>query len=92
MTAKADRAKALINDPTLQDALTNLRNEYRRIMEDHHTSDDDVLELRRMLHLSRVFEKHLQQIIASGELEDFMATEKERPSFLGDILQWPKKH
>ena len=91
MTAKSDRAKALLGDPVLQDALNNLRSEYRRLMEDHQTPDEDVLESRRMLHLSQRFEHHLKQIISDGEFEDFKAMDKERPSFLGD-LTWPKKH
>lgn len=90
MTAKADRAKALLDDPVIQEAFTNLRNEYRRIMEDNHTLDEDVLESRRMLHLSRRLEAHLKKIIADGELEDYQAQEKERPSFLGEL--WPSKH
>ena len=68
-----------------------LRNEYRSLMEEHTTPDDVVLESRRMLHLSQRLEKHLQQIVADGELEDFRAVEKERPSFLGDIVKWPTK-
>lgn len=90
MTAKSDRAKEFLNNPVFQEALTNLRNEYRKHMEDARTDDGDVLELRRMLHLTHVVEKHLNQIITFGELEDFHAKEQERPSFLGDILQWPK--
>jgi hypothetical protein len=89
MTAKSDRVKELLSDPFFQEALANLRNEYRRIMEDHRTSDEDVLEIRRMLHLSTRLEQHLSQIVTDGEFEDFKAQEKERPSFLGDLV-WPK--
>lgn len=92
MTAKSDRAKEILNDPVMQDALVNLRNEYRKLMEDHTTPDDIVLESRRMLHLSHRFEKHLQQIIADGELDDFIAMEKERPSFLGELRWKNRKH
>lgn len=90
MTAKSDRAKDLIGDPVFQEALTNLRNEYRRLMEHPSTEDGDVLELRRMLHLSQRFEHHLQQIIQDGEFEDFKAVDKERPSYLGDL--WNKSN
>lgn len=91
MTEKSDRAKALLGDPVLQEALTNLRDEYRRLMEDIKVPDEDVLESRRMLHLSLRLEHHLKQIISDGEFEDFKALDKERPSYLGD-LTWPKKH
>lgn len=91
MTAKSDRAKELIGDPVFQEALSNLRNGYRRIMEDHLTSDEDVLESRRMLHLSLLLEKHFEQIISDGEFEDFKVQEKGRPAHLGDL--WPRnKH
>ena len=85
MTAKSDRAKEFLGDPTFQDALKNLRNEYRRLMEDSAISDDDVLEIRRMLHLSHRLEKHLELIIQDGEFEDFIATDSQRPQHLGDI-------
>ena len=87
MTAKSDRAKDLIGDPVFQEALTNMCNEYRRLMEHPSTSDDDVLEIRRMLHLSQRLEHHLQQIIQDGEFEDFKVVDKERPSYLGDLWQ-----
>lgn len=90
MTAKSDRAKEFLNNPVFEEALANLRKEYRRIMEDHQTSDEDVLETRRMLHLSQRLEHHLKQIIQDGEFEDFKAMDSERPSFLGDL--WPRKH
>ena len=86
MTAKSDRAKEFLGNPVFQEALNNLRNEYRRLMEDGTISDEDVLEIRRMLHLSHRIEKHLEQIIQDGEFEDFKALEKERPA-LGDLWQ-----
>ena len=61
-------------------------------MEDPKVQDQDVLEIRRMLHLSHVLERHLEQMIASGEFEDFMAEDKERPAHLGDLWQTKSNH
>ena len=92
MTAKSDRAKALLDDPILQESFNKLRDDYRGAMGNPQVPDDDILELRRMLFLLDKLEKHLEQIIAEGELEDFRAVEQERPSFLGDIVKWQRKH
>ena len=88
MTAKSDRARELLNDPIIQESFESLRKQYRGAMGNPQVPDDDILELRRMLFLLDKLEKHLEQIIASGELEDFRAVEQERPSFLGDIVKW----
>lgn len=90
MTAKADRAKEFLHDPVFQEALENLRDQYRKAFELEKCSDEDALEVRRMLFLTHRIEKHLEQIIAYGELEDFKANEQERPTFLGE-LKWPRK-
>ena len=90
MTAKSDRAKQLLSDPTLQEGFEALRSQYRGAMGNPKVPDDDILELRRMLFLLDKLEKHLEQVIAEGELEDFRAVEQERPSFLGDL--WQRKH
>jgi len=90
MTAKADRAKQLLDDPLIKESFSKLRLTYSSAMGNPQVSDDDVLELRRMLFLLDKLEKSLIQVIADGELDDFRAVEQERPSFLGDILKWPK--
>ncbi len=90
MTAKSDRAKELLNDPLIQESFEALRTEYRGAMGNPKVPDDDILELRRMLFLLDKLEKHLNQIVTDGEVEDFHAVEQERPSFLGDL--WQRKH
>lgn len=90
MTAKADRAKELLNDPLLKEALENLRSEYRNACFTQGVSDEDALELRRMEFLTHRLEAHLKQFVSDGTLEDFRAIEKEKQSFLGEI-KWPMK-
>jgi hypothetical protein len=91
MTAKADRARELLNDPLLQEVLDNLRMDYRDACFTQGVSDEDVMELRRMEFLTHRFEAHLKKMISDGELEDFRALEKERQSFLGE-LKWPRNN
>lgn len=90
MTAKSDRAKALLEDPILQESFNKLRDDYRGAMGNPQVPDDDILELRRMLFLLDKLERHLNQIVTDGEVADLRAVEQERPSFLGDL--WQRKH
>ena len=95
MTAKADRIKELINDPHIKEAFENVRNKYRKLLESdtdatgNTITDEDVLEARRMLFLTRKVEQDLEKAIEDGELEDFQANEQKRPT-LGDKL-WPRQ-
>lgn len=90
MTAKADRAKELLEDPILQEAFENLRESYRKAVfsDDIRITDETKLELIRLEVLSHRLEKHLQQIVADGQLEDFRAVEESK-SILGDL--WNKR-
>ena len=89
MTAKSDRAKQLLSDPLIQECFKKLRDNYRSAMGNPQVSDDDILELRRMLFLLDKLEQSLVQVLADGELDDFRAVEDERPSFLGNLIKWP---
>ena len=91
MTAKADRARELLNDPVIKEGFQALREVYHGVLGDRNASDEDILEIHRMLLLLNKLEQHLIQIVSSGQLEDFRAVEQEQPSFLGDILSWQKK-
>lgn len=91
MTAKSDQAKRLLDDPLLQESFEALRVTYRSAMGNPQVPDDDILELRRMLFLLDKLEKHLETVIADGELEDFRAVEQEQPTFLGELWQ-SKRH
>ena len=91
MTAKSDRIKALIEDPDLKQAFTDVREKYRDLIEETPVSDATaLLDIRKMLHALREVEKHLHQAIQDGHLEDFRAQEDRHP-FLGD-LRWKKQH
>jgi len=89
MTAKADRIKELLDDPHIVEAFDNVRGYYRRAIEDLNVSDEDSLEARRMLFLLNSVEQDLKKSVDDGLLEDFNATEDERPSFLGEL--WNRK-
>jgi hypothetical protein len=90
MTAKADRAQELLDDPILQEAFSTVRERYRDLIEETPLSskDDEALhDIRKMLHLLREVEKHLAQVVQDGHLEDFRVMEQNK----GDL--WPsKKH
>lgn len=90
MTAKADRAQELIDDPILQEAFATVRERYRDLIEETPlaSKDDEALhDIRKMLHLLREVEKHLKQVVQDGHLEDFRATEQK--NLLGEL--WPSK-
>lgn len=90
MTAKSDRAQALLDDPLLQEAFAAVRERYRDLIEETPLSSSDVEalhDIRKMLHLLREVEKHLAQVVQDGHLEDFRALEHES----GDLWQ-SKKH
>ena len=92
MTAQSDRIHKLLNDPELQGGFERLRQQYRDAMCDPKITDEDVLELRRMLLLLTRLEQDLEATLESGHLEDFRAAEKERPAPLGDIFKWRQKN
>jgi hypothetical protein len=94
MTAKADRAKQLIEDPILKEAFTTLREVYRDQIERtplNSKNDEALHDIRKMLHLLREVEQHLHTVIQTGQLEDFNAQEQKKHGFLQDITQWPRK-
>lgn len=87
MTAESDRVKRLIDDPDLQKAFGVVRERYRDLIEETPVSDDRaLLDIRKMLHLLREVEHHLQTAIEDGTLEDFRA--QEQRGFLQDLKAW----
>ena len=92
MTAKADRVKALVNDPDLKEAFDNVREKYRDLIETTPLDSKDtgaLHDIRKMLHLLREVEKDLHRAIQDGNLADHRAVEDERHTFLGDL--WNRK-
>lgn len=78
MTAKADRAKELLNDPTFQKALGDVRLALMNRFIDTSPSDKEgLIETRMYLHLLDSVEANLIQAIEDGMLEDFRANEQE---------------
>ena len=91
MTAKSDRAKALLEDPVLKEAFQVCREKYRDLIEQTPlaSKDDEALhDIRKMLHLLREVEQNLHSAIEHGNLEDFRATESQ--TWLGNLV-WLKK-
>lgn len=92
MTAKADRAKELLDNPVLQDAFREVEAHYTNAMLDQGIDDADLLiKLRQLVHITREVKQTLEKFVETGELEDFRATENEKSGFLGDITKWRKR-
>ena len=75
MTAKGDRAKELLNDPTFQKALTDVRQAILQGFTDCDVGDEKTPHRFRLyLHLLDSVEANLIKAIEDGELEDFNAS------------------
>ena len=72
MTAKADRARQLMEHPEIQDAFQNLRKFYIDHLVDQVPSAEDnfdaavLMDLKRMLHLTGQLRKDLEKMIEVG--------------------------
>lgn len=87
MTAKADRAEALINDPILKEAFVTQREKYRDMIEETPVGDDTaLLDIRKMLYLLRQVESHLHEVIQTGHLEDFNASEQQGAGIIRNLF------
>lgn len=87
MTAKADRAQALIDDPVLKEAFANIRELYRDKIEETPVSDDTaLLDIRKMLYLLRQVEENLHTMIQDGHVEDFNVSEQQGKGILRNLL------
>ena len=93
MTAKADRIKKLLDDEDLQTAFSQVEEAiHKGWASTPPTKADQQREWHTRLHLLRSVKANLRQAIQDGQLEDFRAVEKEKPGYLGDILQWRTKN
>lgn len=78
MTAAADRAKELLDDPTFQKAMGDVRLALMNRFIDTSPSDtEELVQTRMYLHLLDSVEANLIQAIEDGFLEDFRANEQE---------------
>lgn len=78
MTGKADRARALLDDATFQDALQGVRQALLNRFVDTKPDDHDrLVETRMYLHLLDSVEANLIQAIEDGHIEDFREMEQE---------------
>lgn len=89
MTAKADRAKALLENPDLQEAFENVRQFYLQKIEElpleQSRGDEALYDLRKQLFLLRQVREDLEKAVEHGNLEDYYSEQKET-SILGDIF------
>ena len=91
MTAKADRAQRLIDDPDLKEAFSTVRERYRDLIEETPLDKPEVIfDIRKMLHLLRDVEQNLHEAIQTGHLEDFRVTEQAKHGHLRNLL-WKKE-
>lgn len=92
MTDKADRIKRLLEDEDLKSAFESVRTKLVNAFTTCSSNDVELMvDVRKRLNLLDAVEQDLKTAIQGGKLEDFRATEKERPPFLGDIAKWRKK-
>lgn len=88
MTAKADRARELVNHPSMQEAFANLKQFYvDHLVEQVPSAEanmnaDVLMDLKRMLHLTDQLKRDLEKMIEAGNLEDFRAAQ---PEYLPDL-------
>ena len=81
MTAKADRAKELLNDPVLQDAFGIVKQNLLDGFQMLGSADIEAMqEIHAKLKLLNAVEQQLWNIVSDGTLEDFRAQEQERLS------------
>ena len=82
MTAKADRAQELMDDPIIQEAFNAVREKYRDMIEQTPVATeqgkDAIMDIRKMLQALRDVEQHLRTFIDDGRLEDFNVLELEK--------------
>lgn len=91
--ARADRAKALLDNPDLKQAFQNTRDAIlRQFQQIPPSQSEQLLKCRERLHLLESVEENLYQAIRDGALERFREQEKERLPFLGELVPWRKKH
>ncbi len=90
MTAKADRAEKLIQDPELQDAFKVVREFWRDKIEETPVDDKvgkkALYDIRKMLFLLRQVEEVVHTAIEDGHLEDHRAEESK--GLLKGIKKW----
>lgn len=83
---RADKAQAILTDPLFRESIEKVRETYRDMIEQTPVSDDTaLLDIRKMLHLLREVEQHLEQVLDNGKIVRFRTGEQERQSFLPEI-------
>ena len=84
MTAKADRAKELLNDPLLEEAFDNLRQNLLDGFEACGIDDNDSMrDIKITLALLKGLKQQLVNIISDGTYEDFRANQDSEESLNG---------
>ena len=91
--SKAERCKHLLDDKDLQQAFKDVRDALHQAFAQTPVSNtEQLVDIRKRLHLLDSVEENLYQAIQDGGLERFREIEDERPPFLGDLLAWRRKH
>lgn len=87
MTAKADKAKKLLEDELLAEAFEKVRENYLNSVEalplDRTKGDEAFYDLRVMLYLLRRVKDELHQYIKDGTLVDFRAEQRKVREYHG---------
>jgi hypothetical protein len=79
MTAKADRAKELLNDPIIVGAFESVRQRLLQMFEACDSNDPATMQdISKRLNLLEAVKSDLEKTVADGTFEDFQVAEIER--------------
>lgn len=67
---RAQRAKALLDDPLFKEAFDVLENEQISLFTDQVCSAEQIMEAHRMVRALRAVKTHLTSIIVDGKMQD----------------------
>ena len=91
LNERAENAKRILENPVYREAIDGLREHYRDMIENTSMVEaKEVLEVRKMLHLLRTVEQHIEQVLKDGEFE-VLQYQEQKHTFLGDLSRgWRK--
>lgn len=91
LNERAENAQRILDNPLYKEAWSTVREKYRDLIEETPVSDDKaLLDIRKMLHLLREVEEHVEQALLDGQFE-VLRFEDKKHSFLGDLVNGRRK-
>ena len=79
MNERAENARRILENPLFEESIATVRERYRDMIEQTPVSDDKaLLDIRKMLHLLREVEQHIQTALEDGKLDEFRVAQQKR--------------